>query len=63
MYKKYLLRCSTKNHFRDGWENQEFYFDTKEEMINYIKNGSKCTKSEEIRVEAAFELTKIEIKL
>ena len=62
MYKKYLLKCSTKNHFVDGWEDREYYFDTKEEMIDYIKNGSTCHKPKEIRVEAAFELNKIEIE-
>lgn len=63
MYKKYLLKCSTINHYTERWVDREFYFDTKEEMIDLIKNGTVYTKPEDIRVESAFELNKIDIKL
>ena len=61
MYKKYLLRCQTINHYTGCWENREYYFDTKDEMMNYIKNGDEYgyTKPEDIKVEAAFELKRV----
>lgn len=62
MYKKYLLKCSTMNHYKGWWEDREFYFETIEEMQNFIKNGTDYTKPEDIKVEAAFELNKIDIK-
>ena len=39
MYKRFLLKCDIYNHYKGWWENTEFYFDTKEEMIDFIKNG------------------------
>ena len=33
MYKKFLLKCSTLNHYKGHWQDREFYFDTKEDMI------------------------------
>lgn len=39
MYKKFLLKCDVNNHYKGWWEDTEFYFDTKEEMICAIKNG------------------------
>ena len=51
------------NYYKWQWENREFYFDTKDEMIYFIENGTEYTKPEDIRVEAAFELNKINIEL
>ena len=63
MHKKFLLKCSVNNHYKGWWEDTEFYFDTKEEMIDFIKNGTGYTKPEDIRVEAAFELNRINLDL
>lgn len=63
MYKKFLLKCSTLNHYKGCWQDREFYFDTKEDMMYFIKNGSEYTKPEDIRVEAAFELNKIDLDM
>ena len=63
MYKRFLLKCSILNHYKRCWQDGEFYFDTKEDMIHFIKNGSEYTKPDDIRVEAAFELNKIDLDL
>lgn len=63
MHKKFLLKCNVNNHHKGWWEDTEFYFDTKEEMIDFIKNGTDYTNSEDIRVEAAFELNRINLNL
>ena len=63
MYKRFLLKCSTLNHYKGCWQDREFCFDTKEDMIHFIKNGSEYTKTDDIRVEAAFELNKIDLDL
>ena len=60
MYKRFLLKCDIYNHYKGWWENTEFYFDTKEEMIDFIKNGTDYTKPQDIRVQSAFELNKID---
>ena len=61
MYKRFLLKCSTLNHYKGCWQDREFCFDTKEDMIHFIKNVSEYTKPDDIRVEAAFELNKIDL--
>ena len=63
MYKRFLLKCSTLNHYKGCWQDREFCFDTKEDMIHFIKNGSEYTEPDDIRVEAAFELNKIDLDL
>ena len=63
MYKKFLLKCDVNNHYTGWWEDTEFYFDTKEEMICAIKNGINEIKPEDIRVKAAFELNKVDLDL
>ena len=63
MYKRFLLKCSTLNHYKGCRQDREFYFDTKEDMIHFIKNGSKYTKPDDIRAEAVFELNKIDLDL
>ena len=63
MYKKFLLKCDVNNHYKGWWEDTEFYFDTKEEMICAIKNGINEIKPEDIRVKAAFELNKVDLDL
>ena len=55
MYKEYMLKCECWNPLEDTWgENVELFFDTEEEMREYIESQSKG-----IRVEAMFKLTKI----
>ena len=63
MYKRFLLKCSTLNHYKGCWQDREFCFDTKEDMIHFIKNGSEYTEPDDIRVEAAFELNKVDLDL
>lgn len=64
MYKRFLLKCRI---MYDSWlkdyMDMEFYFDTKKEMINFIKNGNEDFSPENIKVESAFELNKIDIEL
>lgn len=64
MYKRFLLKCDIYNHYKGWWEeNTELYFDTKEEMIDFIKNGTDYIRPQDIRVQAAFELNKIGLNL
>lgn len=63
MYKKFLLKCDINNRSKGWWEDTEFFFDTKEEMVDFIKNGTNYTKPEDIRVKAAFELNKVDLDL
>ena len=64
MYKKYLLKCSIRHE--DNWLEEytdtQLYFDTKEEMIDFVKNGTECINPKDIRVECAFELNKVDIE-
>lgn len=62
MYKNFLLKCDIFNLYTFRWESQNRFFDTKEEMIDFIKNGDGCFKPDAIRVECAFKLEKIDIK-
>ena len=47
MYKEWMLRFQW-----DGNDNEIFYFDTKEQMIKFVKENN-------IRVEAAFKLEQL----
>ena len=55
MYKEYMLKCDSWNPLESVWEQSEFYFDTEEDMREYIKS-----QGEGIRVEGMFKLTKLE---
>lgn len=55
MYKEYMLKCEGWNPLEGIWQKGELFFDTEEEMREYIKSQGKG-----IRVEAMFNLTKIE---
>ena len=65
MYKKFLLKCRIRHE--DDWfeeySDTTLDFDTKEEMTNFIKNGTEYTDPKDIEVECAFELNKIDIEL
>lgn len=63
MYKKFLLKCDVFNLYTFKWESRDYYFDTEEEMVNFIKNGNEVWKPDAIRVECAFKLEKIDIKI
>ena len=63
MYKNFMLKCQIFNLYTFKWENQTFFFETEEEMIYFIKNGDKDWKPDAIRVECAFRIEKIDIKL
>lgn len=63
MYKKFLVKCMIKNLYKGSWHNEDFYFDTREEVIDFINNGTKFIKPENIRIEAIFKLKKIDIEL
>ena len=41
MYKNFMLKCQIFNLYTFKWENQTFFFETEEEMIDFIKNGDK----------------------
>jgi hypothetical protein len=60
MYKKFMLKCDILNAYKGIWHNENFYFDTKEEMEYFVKHGTEYIKPNEIKIEAAFELKKIE---
>ena len=63
MWKKYLLRCEVVNS-NGCWKDREFYFDTKEEMMDFIQNGKAVDniKPQGIRIAGVFELNKIDIE-
>ena len=47
MYKKYLLRCSEltgdDSYDSECWESRKYYFDTKEEMVDFLVNRMEMT--------------------
>ena len=59
IYKEYLLRCQEllgDDSYDPGcWESKEYYFDTEEEMIEFVKQKSKWN----FRIEVAFKLNKL----
>ena len=59
MYKRFMLSCMYLDIDKGIWCNEIFYFDTEEEMVDFVKNGNFGIKPENIRVEAAFELNKL----
>lgn len=61
MYKKFLLVCKTMNHYKQRWEDREFCFDTKEELVDFITNGTQYTKPEDIKAKDVFELNRLDI--
>lgn len=64
MYKRYLLKCSIRHecNWLEEYTDTQLYFDTKEEMVDFIKNGTKYIKPKDIRIECAFELNKVDIE-
>ena len=58
-YKEYLLRCQEllgdDSYDPECWEPKEYYFDTEEEMIEFVKQKSKWN----FRIEVAFKLNKL----
>ena len=60
MYKKYLLLCSelTGDDSYDPkcWESRKYYFDTEEEMDEFVKKQLDFL----FKVEAAFKLDKLD---
>ena len=63
MYKNFMLKCQIFNLYTFEWENQNRFFDTEEEMLDFIKNGDEVWKPDAIKVECAFKFEKINIKL
>lgn len=59
MYKEFMLHCSVYNVEIEIWEDQTYYFDSLEEMTKFIKEGNSRTKSEHIRISAAFKLERL----
>lgn len=55
MYKEYMLKCESWNPLEGVWEKIELYFDTEEDMREYIQ-----FQGQGIRVEVMFKLIKIE---
>lgn len=60
MYKKYLLRCSEltgdDSYDSECWESRKYYFDTKEEMVEFVKKQLDFL----FKVETAFKLDKLD---
>lgn len=54
MYKKYLLQCAEL--IDNIWHPREYYFDTKEEMISFVRRNVGLT----FHVDTAFELNRID---
>lgn len=63
-YKKYMLKCMIKVDKILDWHDEQFFFDTEEEMIKFVKEGYKelaLEKSEiHIKIESAFKLEKLD---
>ena len=55
MYKEYMLKCKSWNPLNGTWDKVELFFDTEEEVREYVKSQGNG-----IRVEVMFKLTKIE---
>ena len=59
IYKEYLLRCQEllgNDSYDPGcWESKEYYFDTEEEMIEFVKQKFKWN----FKIEVAFKLNKL----
>lgn len=63
-YKKYMLKCMIKVDKIMDWHDEQFFFDTEEEMIKFVKEGYKelgidGTESH-IKIESAFKLEKLD---
>lgn len=60
MYKKYLLRCreltGDDSYDPECWESRKYYFDTEEEMVEFVKKQLDFL----FKVEAAFKLDKLD---
>ena len=54
MYKNYILKC--EELVSGAWHSGEYYFDTKEDMVKFVKEkwGSS------FKVESAFKLDKLD---
>ena len=63
MYKNFLLKYQVFNLYTYRWEDRTGFFDTEEEMIDFITNGDEVWKPDAIRVECAFKLEKFDIQL
>lgn len=62
--KKYMLKCMIKVDKIMDWHDEQFFFDTEEEMIKFVKEGYKELGIEgsesHIRIESAFKLEKLD---
>lgn len=63
MYKKYLVKCQIYDELLVEWVGTEFYFDTVDEVVNFIKNGvpEYYIKPLNIKIEAVLKLYKIDM--
>lgn len=59
MYKKYMLSCMYFDADEGTWYHDNFFFGSEEDMIDFVKNGDDDFKPEDIKVEAAFELSEL----
>ena len=63
-YKKYMLKCMIKVDKIMDWHEEQFFFDTEEEMIKFVKEGYKELGMEgtesHIKIESAFKLEKLD---
>ena len=64
-YKKYMLKCAIKSDECIGWVDGQFFFDTEEELIEFVKHGYKKVYGFDdtechIKIESAFKLEKLD---
>ena len=66
MHKKFLLKYRVFNHYSWEWDDLESWFDTKEELLDFIKDikkGTMVLKPEDIEINGVFELNELDIQL
>lgn len=55
MYKEYMLKCQCWNPIMATWQNEYLFFDTEQDMREYV-----VSQGNGIKVEAMFNLKKID---
>ena len=55
---KYIL-VGLMNQKQKNYLDDKVFFDTKEEMIDFVKSGNKYTKPEHIKVGVAFKMEQL----
>lgn len=64
MDKRFLLTYHVFNRYQWRWEDRKSWFDTYDSMATYInelKKGTKLLLPEDVKIEGAFELKKVDL--